>query len=295
MKTEGEAQRLRIYVNESDRLDGRPLYEQLVREARDMGLAGATAIRGIEGFGVNDKIHTVKVLRLSEDLPIVIEIVEQPARIAAFLAKVDALLSEGMVTIEAVRTINYRREPGFEPQFEPQLDDELQLESSTEPTPMPAPVAPTATQRQRNERAQKIIEAAKKSASKARHAFADSVDVLLAMLCESKGIATQALAALGIDCESVSRNLRDAVNRDESSRNYIATLEKKSAAAAKWLDHDEISSEHLLLALCEIRPSAATDTLTRLGAQPRDICGEVLKLIGHEEDWQRWLADHPEM
>jgi uncharacterized protein len=291
MKTEGEAHRLRIYVNESDRLDGRPLYEQLVREARDMGLAGATAIRGIEGFGVNDKIHTVKVLRLSEDLPVVIEIIEQPARIAAFLAKVDTLVSEGMLTIEAVRTINYRREPGFVPQ----IDDELQLESPMEVSPAPAPAAPAAGTRPRDERAQKIIEDSKKSASKARHAFADSVDVLLAMLCESKGIATQALAALGIDCESVSRSLREAVNRDESSRNYIATLEKKSAAAAKWLDHDEIGSEHLLLALCEIRPSAATDTLTRLGAQPRDICGEVLKLIGHEEDWQRWLADHPEM
>jgi ATP-dependent Clp protease ATP-binding subunit ClpA len=125
--------------------------------------------------------------------------------------------------------------------------------------------------------------------------FADSVDVLLAMLCESKGIATKALAALGIDCEAVRRSLRDTVSRDESSRNYVATLEKKSLAAAKWLDQDEVGAEHLLLALCEIRPSAATDTLTRLGTQPRDICGEVLKLIGHEEDWQRWLSDHPEM
>jgi PII-like signaling protein len=235
MKTEGEAHRLRIYVNESDRLDGRPLYEQLVREARDMGLAGATAIRGIEGFGANDKIHTVKVLRLSEDLPVVIEIIEQPARVAAFLTKVDALVAEGMVTIEAVRTINYRREPGFEPA----VDDELQLESPAEAPPKAVPAAPAVVARPRNERAEKIIDVAKKSAKKARHAFADSVDVLLAMLCESKGIATQALAALGIDCETASRNLREAVSRDETSGNYIAMLDKKSAAAAKWLDHDE--------------------------------------------------------
>jgi PII-like signaling protein len=288
MKTDREAQLLRIYINESDRADGRPLYEVIVREAREMGLAGATALRGIEGFGSNNRVHTVKILRLSEDLPIVVEIMDQADRIAAFLPKLDALVAEGMVTLENVRTIHYRRENGLEPQ----LDDDIPLESADD---IRQPVVAAANGPEITERARKIIDSAKQSAAKSRRVFADSVDVLLAMLCESNGIATRALAALAIDCETVSKSLREAVSRDESSRNYLATLEKKSYAAAKWLGGDDIGTEHLLLALCEIRPSAATDTLTRLGAQPRDICSEVLKLVGQEEDWQRWLADHPEM
>ena len=100
---------------------------------------------------------------------------------------------------------------------------------------------------------------------------------------------------MGIDCRIVERTLRETVSRDETSAEFLKALEVKSKAAAKWLDHKVVGTEHLLLALCQIRPSAATDILTRLGAQPRDICKEVLKILDHAEDWQGWLADHPDM
>jgi PII-like signaling protein len=287
MKTEGETHRLRIYINESDRVDGRPLYETIIREAREMGLAGATALRGIEGFGANNRIHTVKVLRLSVDVPIVVEVMDTADRISAFLPKLETLIAEGLVTIERVRTIHYRRENDAAPL----LDDDIPLEEPAAATPRIA----ARNQLPISESAQMIIDSAKQSAHDSRRVYADSVDILLAMLCESSGIATRALGALGIDCETVSRSLREAVSRDEATPNFVVTLEQKSAAAARWLDHIRVSSEHLLLALCEIRPSAATDTLMRLGAQPRDVCHQVLTLIGHEDDWQRWLADHPEM
>ena len=140
MRTDGEAHRLRIYINESDRVDGRPLYEVIVREAREMGLAGATALRGIEGFGTKNRVHTVKVLRLSEDVPIVIEIMDQADKVTAFLPKLDALVAEGMVTLEKVRTINYRRENGIEPN----LDDDIPLEEPADasPPPVAAPSGP---------------------------------------------------------------------------------------------------------------------------------------------------------
>jgi hypothetical protein len=265
MKTDGEANLLRIYINESDRVQGRPLYEIIVREARDFGLAGATAYRAIEGFGARNRVHTVKILHLSEHLPIVVEVVDQPDRIAAFLPKLDTLIAEGIVTIEKVRTIIYRRDEG--PDL--QLEDEIPLESSAETAP--PPVAAADFDRPVSESARKIIDAAKQSAGKSHRIVADSVDVLLAMLRESKGVATRALTALGIDGETVSRNLRESVSRDESFGNFTRALEKKAQAETRWLDHDEVGTSHLLLALCEIRPSAATDTLMRLGAQPRDI------------------------
>jgi PII-like signaling protein len=126
MKTEGEGQLLRIYIGESDRWEGRPLYEAIVRAAREQGLAGATAFRGIEGFGATSRIHTVKVLRLSEDLPIVVEIADRPERIAAFMPTIDMMVREGMVTIEKVKILVYRHE-GDEP---PPAEDELQLDTS---------------------------------------------------------------------------------------------------------------------------------------------------------------------
>jgi hypothetical protein len=231
----------------------------------------------------------VKVHHLSEHLPIVVEIVDQPDRIAAFLPKLDTLVAEGIVTIEKVRTIIYRRDEGPDLQFE----DEIPLESPVEVAD--SPLAAAVIERPVNDAARKILDAAHQSAGKSRRVVADSVDVLLAMLCESNGIANRALTTLGIDCETVSRNLRESVSRDESFGNFTRALEKKARADARWLDHEDIGTAHLLLALCEIRPSAATDTLMRLGAQPRDICNEVLKLLGHEDDWQGWLADHPEM
>ncbi|MEX0610692.1 MAG: DUF190 domain-containing protein [Pirellulales bacterium] len=287
MKIEGEAQLLRIFVGESDRWEGRPLYEAIVRAAREQGLAGATALRGIEGFGASSRIHTVKILRLSEDLPIVVEIVDRPERIAAFLPLIDELLSEGMVTIEPVRVFMYRHDAALPPPGE----GEFRLETSE----FSPPSIPQVVAGQLTDGAQQIIGTAKNTAAKSHRVFIDSVDVMLAMLRESDGLARRALAKLGVDAEFVKRSLREEVSRDETSDVYRCALEAKSLAEARWLGHDDASSEHLLLALCQIRPSAATDILMRLGAQPRDVCKEVLEIFGHGDDWQRWLADHPDM
>ena len=108
MKLPAEAELLRIFIGESDRHGGRPLYEVIVEEARRRGMAGATVLRGTLGFGANSRIHTAKILRLSEDLPMVIEIVDSPERIAAFLPELDAMIGEGLVTLERVRLITYR-------------------------------------------------------------------------------------------------------------------------------------------------------------------------------------------
>ncbi|MBN1540579.1 DUF190 domain-containing protein [candidate division KSB1 bacterium] len=99
---------LRIFIGESDRYEGMPLYEWIVREARKAGLAGCTVLRGLEGFGANSRIHTAKILRLSEDLPIVIEIVDRPDRIKGLLPRIDSAVTEGMVTIEKVKIRFYR-------------------------------------------------------------------------------------------------------------------------------------------------------------------------------------------
>ena len=85
-----------------------PLYEAIVRKAREEGLAGATVIRGLEGFGAHSRIHTTSILRLSQDLPIVIEIVDMPDRIQKILPALDRMVAEGMMTIEKVRVIAYR-------------------------------------------------------------------------------------------------------------------------------------------------------------------------------------------
>ncbi len=110
MKLPSDAERLRIYIGEGDRFEGRPLYEALVEQARHRGLAGATVLRGTLGFGAHSRIHTAKILRLSEDLPMVVEIVDTPERIAAFLPEVDSMLGEGLVTRETVKVILYRHE-----------------------------------------------------------------------------------------------------------------------------------------------------------------------------------------
>jgi PII-like signaling protein len=109
MKMEGEGRLLRIFIGESDRYEGKPLYDAIVRKARDEGLAGVTVLRGLEGFGADSHMHTAKVLRLSDDLPIVIEIVDKPERIDAFLPGLDAMVVEGMMTLEDVSIIAYRR------------------------------------------------------------------------------------------------------------------------------------------------------------------------------------------
>jgi uncharacterized protein len=113
MQLPAEAELLRVFIGENDKHHGRPLYEVIVEEARRQGLAGATVLRGMLGFGAHSHIHTTKILRLSEDLPMVIEIVDRAERIAAFLPLLDGLIAEGMVTLERVRVITYRAQtPG---------------------------------------------------------------------------------------------------------------------------------------------------------------------------------------
>lgn len=108
MKLPAEAELVRIFIGESDRYHGRPLYEVVVEEARRRGLAGATVLRGTLGFGAHSRIHTAKILRLSEDLPMVVEIVDRPEKIAEFLPELDNIITEGLVTVEKVRVIVYR-------------------------------------------------------------------------------------------------------------------------------------------------------------------------------------------
>ncbi|HBO42458.1 MAG TPA: hypothetical protein DD670_00665 [Planctomycetaceae bacterium] len=103
-----EAELLRIFIGESDRYEGKPLYEVIVQAARTRGMAGATVLRGVMGFGAHSRMHTAKVLRLSEDLPMIVEIVDKSDRIEAFLPELDAMIDEGLVTHERVRVIAYR-------------------------------------------------------------------------------------------------------------------------------------------------------------------------------------------
>ena len=99
---------LRIFVGESDKHEGIPLYDWIVREARERGLAGATVLRGLEGFGAHSRLHTAKVLRLSSDLPMVIELVDRAEKIEDFLAAIDDVIIEGLATIENVDVRIYR-------------------------------------------------------------------------------------------------------------------------------------------------------------------------------------------
>jgi PII-like signaling protein len=99
---------LRIFIGESDKHEGKPLYEWLVFRAREAGLAGATVLRGIEGFGAHSRLHTAKILRLSEDLPIVVEIVDSLEKIESFMPIVDDVIGEGLATLERVKVRFYR-------------------------------------------------------------------------------------------------------------------------------------------------------------------------------------------
>jgi uncharacterized protein len=108
MEIPREAELLRIFIGESDRWHGKPLYEAIVEIARLWGLAGATVLKGVMGFGADSRMHTAKVLRLSEDLPIIIEIVDSTEKIEDFLPELDGMIDEGMVTIEKVRVLAYR-------------------------------------------------------------------------------------------------------------------------------------------------------------------------------------------
>ena len=108
MKIEGEGTLLRVFIGESDRWEGKPLYEAIVRLARERGLAGATVLRGLSGFGAHSRIHTTKILRLSEDLPVVVEIVDREDRVQSILADLDRMVTEGLVTLEKAHVITYR-------------------------------------------------------------------------------------------------------------------------------------------------------------------------------------------
>lgn len=108
-------QLLRIFIGESDKYEGRPLYEWLVVKAKERGLAGATVLRGLMGFGANSRIHTSKILRLSLDLPIVVEIVDTPENIKAFLASIENVVTEGLVTLEKAVVHIYRGRSQDEP------------------------------------------------------------------------------------------------------------------------------------------------------------------------------------
>ena len=108
MKIPEDGRLLRIFLGESDRWHGQPLFEAIVLKARELHMAGATVLRGPMGFGANSRLHTAKILRLSEDLPIVIEIVDSAEKIAELLPHIDAMVQDGLVTLEDVRVIKYR-------------------------------------------------------------------------------------------------------------------------------------------------------------------------------------------
>lgn len=107
-RLEGDGKLVRIFIGESDTWHGKPLYQAIVRRIREEGIAGATVLRGIEGFGASSRLHTSRVLRLSEDLPLVIEIVDSDERIERLLPILDEMVVEGMVTIEKVQILAYR-------------------------------------------------------------------------------------------------------------------------------------------------------------------------------------------
>ena len=111
MRIEGPALLARIYIGESDHVDGQPLYEAIVLKAREMHLAGATVLRGPMGFGRASRLHTAKILRLSEDLPVVVEIVDAEERIRDFLAALEPMMTGGLVTTEKVQVVRYSGEP----------------------------------------------------------------------------------------------------------------------------------------------------------------------------------------
>lgn len=107
MKLEGSQQRLTIYIGEADRHEHTPLATEIVRRAHAAGMAGASVFRGVEGYGASNHIHTTRILSLSDDLPILIEIVDRPEAIAAFVAQLDELITEGLVVVEDIEVIKY--------------------------------------------------------------------------------------------------------------------------------------------------------------------------------------------
>jgi len=108
MKIPADVKLLRVFIGEADKWEGKPLYEEIVLLAKKNGMAGATAIKGFMGFGCKSHMHTTKLLRLSEDLPIVIEIVDSEEKISQFIPQLDAMVKEGLITLEKANVIMYR-------------------------------------------------------------------------------------------------------------------------------------------------------------------------------------------
>jgi hypothetical protein len=111
MRVPEESMLLRIFIGESDRCGSLPLYEALVRKAREMHLAGATVLRGPMGFGHSSRLHTAKILRLSEDLPFIIEIVDSEPKIQSFLDAVEPIIGSSLITLERVQVVRYGPPP----------------------------------------------------------------------------------------------------------------------------------------------------------------------------------------
>lgn len=101
---------LKIFIGESDKKNGKPLYEQIVLKAREMNLAGATVLRGLLGFGADSRLHSAKLLELSEDLPVVIEIIDSREKIEALMPYIDENVAEGLVTLEDIGVIKYKHQ-----------------------------------------------------------------------------------------------------------------------------------------------------------------------------------------
>ena len=110
MNVPRDAVLLRVFIGENDRFHGHPLYESIVMKAREMHLAGATVLRGPMGFGHSSRIHTAKILRLSQDLPLVIEIVDAEEKIDAFLVVLDTMIGSGLITLEKVKVLQYGKD-----------------------------------------------------------------------------------------------------------------------------------------------------------------------------------------
>jgi len=111
MKIPEQGVLVRIYIGESDRWHGQPLYEAIVQLARKMGMAGATVFRGFLGFGAHSRLHSTRLLRLSEDLPIMIEIVDSKEKVDALISELDGMIQEGLITKEEVQVVKYRADP----------------------------------------------------------------------------------------------------------------------------------------------------------------------------------------
>ena len=104
----GERKKLKIYIDSDDKFGGKPLWEAIVREARDYGLAGATVYKAVAGMGAHSELHTFSVFSLSQKLPLIIEIIDTEPKIRGFLSRLDALVSEGLVTLESVEVVAYK-------------------------------------------------------------------------------------------------------------------------------------------------------------------------------------------